>query len=300
MTLEIQWPLWKGNREPRFVNAHLLSIALRGMNFASSLYDSESGAYRQNRTATPDIWATQWAVTIAYLAGRLEEIETESITEYVLGLHNRDGGFSMVSPGGQSSSRNTFCAVAVLSLLERPSTMDTDRVIGYLESLRLDDGGYCFSSVIIPKPDLLSTFYTLSSLDNLGVTTKEDFDTKQFLISLQQEDGSFSGKMFGSPDIEDTFFALASLDLSGSLDSVNLEMSYQYLTSRFSEKLLLTDIAWSVMALDILNREFNSQPIAEQLQQMQRDEGAFGLDDEMSLGYTYYALQALYCLNGIG
>ncbi len=297
MTLEILWPLWKRSRKPKLVQEHLLNLARRGMDFATTLYDSESGAFRQNPNATPDIWATQWAVTIAYLAGQLEDLEKESITKYILSLHNRDGGLSMVSPGGQSSSRNTFCAISTLSLMEQLSTIDTDRVTSYLESLHLDDGGYCFASVVIPKPDLLSTFYTVSSLDRLGVSVDEDTATIQFLVSLQQDNGSFSGKMFGSPDIEDTFFALASLDLSGSLDSVNLEMSYQYLTSRLSEKLTLTDTAWSVMALDILNRDFNSQPIAEQLQQMQRDEGAFVLDDEMSLGYTYYALQALYSLS---
>lgn len=299
MTLEIPWPLWKSSRESRLVSKHLLSLARRGMDFATTLYELESGAFRQNRTATPDIWATQWAVTIAYLAGQLKALEKESITEYVLSLHNRDGGFSMVSPSGQSSSRNTYCAVAVLSLLDRLSAMDTDRVIGYLESLRLEGGGYCFTSVVIPKPDLLSTFYTLSSLDSLGVTVDVDMATKKFLISLQQDNGSFSGKMFGTPDIEDTFFALASLDLSDSLDSIDLEMSYQYLTSCVSEKLSLTDMAWSVMSLDILKREFNSQSMAEQLQQMQGSEGAFVMADEMSLGYTYYALQALYCLNSI-
>ena len=163
----------------------------------------------------------------------------------------------------------------------------------------MEGGGYCFASVVIPKPDLLSTFYTLSSLDRLGVSMDEDTATIQFLISLQQDDGSFSGKMLGTPDIEDTFFALASLDLSDSLESVDLDMSYQFLTSSLSEKLSLTDIAWSVMSLDILKQEFNGQPIDEQIQRMQRSEGAFVMDDEMSLGYTYYALQALYCINSI-
>jgi len=299
MTFEISWPLWKSSCESRFVSKYLLSLACRGMEYATTLYDLESGAFRQNRTATPDIWATQWAVTVAHLAGQLKSLEKESITEYVLSLHNRDGGFSMVSPDGQSSSRNTYCAVSVLSLLDRLSAMDTDRVTGYLESLRLEGGGYCFSSGIIPKPNLLGTFYTLSSLDRLGFIVERDMPTKQFLISLQQDNGSFSGRMSDTPDIEDTFFALASLDLSDSLDLVNLEMSYQYLTSCVYEKLSLTDMAWSVMSLDILKREFNSQHIVEQLRQMQGNEGAFVMADEMSLGYTYYALQALYCLNSI-
>ncbi len=203
----------------------------------------------------------------------------------------------MVSHGGQSSTRNTYCAVAVFSVLDAISAMNADRTVRYLESLRLEEGGYCFSSVVIPRPDLLSSFYTLSSLDCLGISVNEDIATIQFLTSLQQEDGSFSGKMFGSPNIEDTFFALAALDLSDSLDSVDLDKSYNYLTSCLSEKLSLTDIAWCVMSLDILNREFNSQSIAEHLRKMQNQEGAFPVDDELSLGYTYYALQALVSLN---
>ena len=78
--------------------------------------------------------------------------------------------------------------------------------------------------------------YTLSALQILVMA---DYDLKQlptedivkFIVSLQQEDGSFVGDQWGEVDTRFSYCAISALSLLSSLDEINLPKAVEYIAS---------------------------------------------------------------------
>ncbi len=215
---------------------------------------------------------------------------------FVQKLTNEDGGFSLVPSISQSSIRNTFCGVTIISLLDKLEVINHSKVKQYINSLRTESGGYCFSDTIFRKSNLFSTFYALSSLNQLEHGIQGEGDTRKYLLSLQNDDGSFSKQIGGESNVEYTYFALASLDIINDLHFSAKNKNINYLQDQLLKTQGLSETAWIVLALDILGDKNNNPAIRDYLLLRQDEDGSFREMEEKSLGYTYYAIQALVCL----
>ncbi|MFW9917377.1 MAG: hypothetical protein ACFFGZ_17360, partial [Candidatus Thorarchaeota archaeon] len=69
-----------------------------------------------------------------------------------------------------------------------------------------------------------------------------------------------------------------------------------YLLECLSHTQNLPDMAWTVLALDLLGEKIEKSDIKTFFVQRQGSDGAFVEGKEKSLGYTYYAVQSLICL----
>jgi len=90
--------------------------------------------------------------------------------------------------------------------------VDKNKIIKFVLKRRNDDGGYGFSPPHYGSefPSSSSdTFYALSILQMLGENIPHPHKTEEYLLSLQNEDGSFSS-------MTSAFYAVKSLEILGS------------------------------------------------------------------------------------
>ncbi|KAG7351509.1 prenyltransferase and squalene oxidase repeat domain containing protein [Nitzschia inconspicua] len=78
--------------------------------------------------------------------------------------------------------------------------------------------------------------YTLSAVQILAMANTEISQEKreaviQFVVSLQQQDGSFSGDQWGEIDTRFTYCALCTLSLLKALDRVDVSQAVEYIAS---------------------------------------------------------------------
>jgi len=184
---------------------------------------------------------------------------------------------------------------------------DVRQLVGYVESTRNDDGGYCFYR--LNESNAADTFYAVYALTALNRRVPEPELTADFLQQRQGSDGSFQSiysadyvlralDLLGVPPLFDPDDFLHS-QLEGTLSIVS--QPYYELSNSF-----LQSLGRTVAILAIRHEEPSpavKTEVVAAVRQYQRPEGGFGVD-HASIYSTYNAVQALSfspadCLAGV-
>jgi hypothetical protein len=190
---------------------------------------------------------------------------------------------------------------------EKLLRFDVRQLVGYVESTRNNDGGYCFYR--LNESNAADTFYAVYTLTALNRPVPEAQLTADFLQQRQGSDGSFQSiysadyvlrtlDLLGVPPLFDPDDFLRS-QLRGTLSIVS--QPYYELSNSF-----LQSLGRAVAILTLRHKEpspaVKTEVIAA-VRQYQRPEGGFGVD-HASIYSTYNAVQALSfspadCLAGV-
>ncbi|KZV41767.1 pentatricopeptide repeat-containing protein [Dorcoceras hygrometricum] len=138
-----------------------------------------------------------------------------------------------------------YWGLTALDILGKLDVVDQDEVVSWVMQCQDESGG--FGGNIGHDPHIL---YTLSAIqvlalfDKMDVLDKDKFKTQEQsqlnqidlhfnldIAGLQNEDGSFSGDMWGEVDTRFSYIALCSLALLRCLDKVNVETAVKYIVS---------------------------------------------------------------------
>ena len=184
---------------------------------------------------------------------------------------------------------------------------DVHQLIGYVESTRSDDGGYCFYR--LNESNAADTLYAVYVLNALNRPVPEPELTADFLQKRQDSDGSFQSiysadyvlhaiDLLGVPPLFDPDDFLLN-QLKCTLNIVS--QPYYELSNSFLQSL---GRAVAILALrhEEPSLEVKTEIIAA-VRQYKRPEGGFGVD-HASVYSTYNAMQALSfspsdCLAGV-
>jgi hypothetical protein len=179
---------------------------------------------------------------------------------------------------------------------ETLSRFDVPRLIGYVESTRSDDGGYCFYR--LNESNAADTFYAVYVLTALDRPVPEPELTADFLQQRQGSDGSFQSvysadyvlrglDLLGVPPLFDPDDSLHS-QLKSTLNIVS--QPYYELSNSF-----LASLGRAVAILALRHDEPSpavETEVVEAVRPYKRPEGGFGVD-HASVYSTYNAVQAL-------
>ncbi len=190
---------------------------------------------------------------------------------------------------------------------ETLSRFDVPRLIGYVESTRSDDGGYCFYR--LNESNAADTFYAVYVLTALDRPVPGPERTADFLQQRQSSDGSFQSiysadyvlralHLLGVPPLFDPNDFLHT-QLKRTLSIVS--QPYYDLSNSF-----LQSLGRAVAILALRHEEPRSEVKTElvaAVRPYKRPEGGFGVD-HASIYSTYNAVQALSfapadCLAGV-
>ncbi|CAJ1938513.1 unnamed protein product [Sphenostylis stenocarpa] len=125
--------------------------------------------------------------------------------------------------------------LTALDLLGKLDTVDVDEAISWLLSCQHESGG--FGGNVGHDPHIL---YTLSVVQVLALFDKMDvIDVDKdyvalvgyHIVNLQNEDGSFSGDMWGEVDTRFSYIAICCLSILHRLDKINVEKAVKYIIS---------------------------------------------------------------------
>jgi hypothetical protein len=179
---------------------------------------------------------------------------------------------------------------------EKLLRFDVRQLVGYVESTRSDDGGYCFYR--LNESNAADTFYAVYVLTALNRPVPEPGLTADFLQQRQDGDGSFQSiysadyvlralDLLGVPPLFDPNGFLHS-QLKRTLSIVS--QPYYELSNSFLQSL---GRAVAILALrhEEPSLEVKTEIIAA-VSQYKRPEGGFGVD-HASVYSTYNAMQAL-------
>ena len=190
---------------------------------------------------------------------------------------------------------------------EKLLRFDVRQLVGYVESTRSDDGGYCLYR--LNESNAADTFYAVYVLTALNRLVPEPELTADFLQQRQGSDGTFQS-------VYSADYVLRGLDLLGVLplfdpdDFLHSQLKrtlsivsqpYYELSNSFLESL-----GMAVAILTLRHEEPSpavKTEVVEAVRQYKRPEGGFGVD-HASVYSTYNAVQALSfslsdCLAGV-
>ncbi|HEY0982159.1 prenyltransferase/squalene oxidase repeat-containing protein [Schlesneria sp.] len=138
----------------------------------------------------------------------------ESLVEFIRSRQRDDGGFVEIAPMKRSGTNPTAAAIGVLTLHSIIGPNLRDDVLGYLNDVRSDEGGFQANSRI-PFADSLSTFTGfLTCLDLHDHSTVDPKRLEQFILALEHPTGGFRAATWDqSTDVEYTYYALGTLGL---------------------------------------------------------------------------------------
>jgi geranylgeranyl transferase type-2 subunit beta len=168
---------------------------------------------------------------IAYIGGLAAKLDRPSSYEGAVTEHLRMSGI--------------YWTYAALSILVSPQ--EADQILGVTTTDNSDDRPSIVQWVLQCYDSTTGGFggnighdghllYTLSAIQILVMAEYDlkKLDTKaivQFVASLQQPDGSFSGDSWGEIDTRFSYCALSTLSMLNSMESINLSKAVDYVAS---------------------------------------------------------------------
>lgn len=194
-------------------NALHLVDAAETSNYVSKL-QLPSGAIQGDIWGEVDMRINYAATQCLALLGKLDQIDTEALTDYVLQCRNFDGGFGMV-PGAESHAAHAFTSLGILSLLGKLDKVDKDRTALWLSLRQLKNGG--LNGRPEKLEDVCYSWWVLSALAMLDrVDWIDKKSLREFILRTQDEQlGGMSDRPGDVPDINHTCFGLTGLSLLG-------------------------------------------------------------------------------------
>ncbi|KAK6944403.1 PFTB repeat [Dillenia turbinata] len=137
-----------------------------------------------------------WGLTTLDILGKLDMVDPDEVITWVMSCQHESGGFAG-NIGHDPHILYTLSAVQVLALFDKLDVLDTDKVSNWYNTFHI-------------------MFCLIYKVDVAG---------------LQNEDGSFSGDMWGEIDTRFSYIAINSLSLLHRLDKINVEKAVKYIVS---------------------------------------------------------------------
>jgi geranylgeranyl transferase type-2 subunit beta len=168
---------------------------------------------------------------LAYIAGLANKLDQPSSYEGAVTEHLRMSGIYWTY-GGLSLLVSPPEADQILGITSSKQSEGRPSIVDWvLKCYDASTGG--FGGNIGHDAHLL---YTLSAIQILVMA---DYDVRQlstediiqFIVSLQQEDGSFAGDQWGEIDTRFSYCALSALSLLSSFDRIDLSKAVEYIAS---------------------------------------------------------------------
>ncbi|OIW19192.1 hypothetical protein TanjilG_04935 [Lupinus angustifolius] len=161
-----------------------------------------------------------WGLTALDLMGKLNTVDVDEVVSWVLSCQHESGGFGG-NVGHDPHLLYTLSAVQVLALFHKLDIIDVDKVTNW-----------GFGGNVGHDPHLL---YTLSAVQVLALFHKLDIidvdKVTNYIVGLQNEDGSFSGDIWGEIDTRFSYIAICCLSILHHLDKINVEKAVKYIIS---------------------------------------------------------------------
>ncbi|KAL0367103.1 UNVERIFIED_CONTAM: Geranylgeranyl transferase type-2 subunit beta 1 [Sesamum radiatum] len=140
------------------------------------------------------------------------ELMNEKHVKYILSVEKKKDDFESVVME-HLRVNGAYWGLTTLDILGKLDAVNQDEVVSWIMQCQHESGG--FGGNIGHDPHIL---YTLSAI-------------QLDIASLQNEDGSFSGDMWGEIDTRFSYIAICSLALLHRLDKINVERAVKYIVS---------------------------------------------------------------------
>ncbi|KAI8527235.1 hypothetical protein RHMOL_Rhmol12G0060000 [Rhododendron molle] len=173
-----------------------------------------------------------WGLTTLDLLGKIGAVDSKDVVSWVLECQHESGGFGG-NIGHDPHILYTLSAVQILALFDKINVIDIDKVsnciLQHLVLLLSDISG---SSLNVSTSTRWSIIEVLSNgKNNFASRNLLYLKLKSDIVGLQNEDGSFSGDMWGEVDTRFSYIAICSLALLHRLDKINVEKAVKYVVS---------------------------------------------------------------------
>ncbi|PPS10859.1 hypothetical protein GOBAR_AA09788 [Gossypium barbadense] len=163
----------------------------------------------------------------------MAELAVDKHFKYILSVEKNKDSFESVVMD-HLRMNGAYWGLTALDLLGKLDSVNVDEVISWILKCQHESGG--FSGNIGHDPHIL---YTLSAVQVLALFNKLDVldidkvatFSKLDITGLQNEDGSFSGDMWGEVDTRFSYIAICCLSILCCLDKINVEKAVSYILS---------------------------------------------------------------------
>lgn len=234
-------------------------------DYIASFSNIWEGADKLEHVATEHFWMSgmYWGLTAMALMGRLDQMDSAQILDWVLSCyHPDDGGFG-ASPRNDSHMLATLSAVQILALLDELHRLDTDKVVAYIAGLQQPGGS--FAGDKWGEIDTRFTYCALLACSILGRMQSLDVAAAvDFVKACKNFDGGFGCTPGNESHAGQVFTCIGALSLAGRLDAADRDLVAWWLCERQTrsgglngrpEK--LQDVCyswWCLSCLSILDR----------------------------------------------
>ncbi|XP_021674220.1 geranylgeranyl transferase type-2 subunit beta 1 isoform X2 [Hevea brasiliensis] len=196
---------------------YILSVRKRKDSFESLVMEhlTMSGAY--------------WGLTCIDLLGKLDVVDSEEVTEWIMQCQHESGGFAG-NIGHDPHVLYTLSAVQVLALLNKLNVLDIDKVSNFV-GLQNEDGS--FSGDMWGEIDTRFSYVAICCLSLLHRLDKINVEKAvNYILSCKNVDGGFGCSPGGESHAGQIFCSLAALAITGSLHLVDKDLLGWWLCER--------------------------------------------------------------------
>ncbi|KAF5934363.1 hypothetical protein HYC85_030534 [Camellia sinensis] len=144
-----------------------------------------------------------WGLTTLDLLGKIDEVNSEEVVSWVMKCQHESGGFGG-NIGHDPHLLYTLSAIQVLALFDKTNILDIDKVSNCI----------------------LQHVFSYTATVTLWIHR-----IQAHIAGLQNEDGSFSGDMWGEVDTRFSYIAICSLALLHHLNKINVDKAVKYIVS---------------------------------------------------------------------
>lgn len=182
------------------------------VKYISSL-QQEDGSFFGDKWGEVDTRFTCCALATLKLLNRLDSIDIEKASEFILSCHNQiDGGFGRL-PGSESHTAYVYCCVSSLALSNKLNKIDKDSLARWLSERQLPSGG--LNGRPEKLPDLCYSWWCVASLKMINKMHMIDHKRLlDYILACQDEEqGGFSDRPGNWVDPYHTMYGLAGISL---------------------------------------------------------------------------------------
>ncbi|KAG5572423.1 hypothetical protein H5410_062189 [Solanum commersonii] len=158
-----------------------------------------------------------WGLTTLDILGNLDVVDQDEVISWVMQCQHEDGGFGG-NIGHDPHMVYTLSAIQVLALFDKLHVLDVDKPI----TLEISTG-ICLGHLV--------RFPLHLKYGDTNVEGTHQLININVLGSLQNEDGSFSGDMWGEVDTRFSYIAICTLALLHQLDKIDVGKAVKYIVS---------------------------------------------------------------------
>ncbi|KIZ06742.1 protein geranylgeranyltransferase typeII [Monoraphidium neglectum] len=217
-------PLDLGPRAELLVDKHAAYIK----GFARIWESSD----RIEAVATEHFWMSgmYWGLTAMALLGRLEEMDTDAVAQWVLTCQKQGGGFG-ASPRNDAHLLYTLSAVQILALLDKLDLINADEVAAYVAGLQQADGSFVGDEW--GEVDTRFSYAALLTCSIMGRTEAVNLgNAVDFVLACKNFDGGFGCTPGNESHAGQVFTCIGALSLAGALDRCDTDLVSWWLAER--------------------------------------------------------------------